>query len=89
VKLFDVWPSATPGRSGGYCRVVKAGIRQSDAAPMANHRVRRPRRHRQGARTRSVMIDDEDDQLPPEALPLDTEGPLRTSRAALSFVPLL
>ena len=35
VKLFDVLAKRYEGRDGGYCRVIKAGIRQSDAAPMA------------------------------------------------------
>ncbi|MDB5701883.1 MAG: ribosomal protein [Sphingomonadales bacterium] len=35
VKLFDVIATRYADRAGGYCRVVKAGIRLSDAAPMA------------------------------------------------------
>ena len=35
VKLFDVLAKRYQERAGGYCRVVKAGIRASDAAPMA------------------------------------------------------
>jgi large subunit ribosomal protein L17 len=35
VKLFDILAERYAARSGGYTRVVKAGIRQSDAAPMA------------------------------------------------------
>ena len=35
VKLFDVIGPRYAERNGGYTRVVKAGIRQSDAAPMA------------------------------------------------------
>src|SRR6476619_2826328 len=35
VKLFDVIATRYAGRDGGYCRVIKAGIRASDAAPMA------------------------------------------------------
>ncbi len=35
VKLFDTLAARYAGRNGGYTRVVKAGIRQSDAAPMA------------------------------------------------------
>ena len=35
VKLFDVLASRYAGRDGGYTRVIKAGIRASDAAPMA------------------------------------------------------
>ena len=35
VKLFDVLAERYAARNGGYTRVVKAGIRQSDAAPMA------------------------------------------------------
>jgi large subunit ribosomal protein L17 len=35
VKLFDVLASRYAGRDGGYTRVIKAGVRASDAAPMA------------------------------------------------------
>jgi large subunit ribosomal protein L17 len=34
-KLFDVIASRYAGRNGGYTRIIKAGIRQSDAAPIA------------------------------------------------------
>jgi large subunit ribosomal protein L17 len=34
-KLFDVLASRYEARSGGYSRIIKAGIRASDAAPMA------------------------------------------------------
>ncbi len=34
-KLFDVLASRYAGRNGGYTRVIKAGIRASDAAPIA------------------------------------------------------
>jgi large subunit ribosomal protein L17 len=34
-KLFDVLAPRYADRNGGYCRVVKAGIRASDAAPIA------------------------------------------------------
>ena len=35
VKLFDVIAARYADRNGGYTRVVKAGIRVSDAAPIA------------------------------------------------------
>ena len=35
VKLFDVIGPRYAERAGGYTRVVKAGIRQSDSAPIA------------------------------------------------------
>ena len=35
VKLFDTIAPRYEGRSGGYTRVIKAGIRASDAAAMA------------------------------------------------------
>jgi large subunit ribosomal protein L17 len=35
VKLFDVLAERYAGRAGGYTRIVKAGIRASDAAPIA------------------------------------------------------
>src|SRR5437762_5094985 len=34
-KLFDVLASRYANRDGGYTRVIKAGIRSSDAAPIA------------------------------------------------------
>ena len=35
VKLFDVIGARYADRNGGYTRVIKAGIRMSDASPMA------------------------------------------------------
>jgi large subunit ribosomal protein L17 len=35
VKLFDVLAERYKARAGGYIRIIKAGIRASDAAPMA------------------------------------------------------
>ncbi|WP_010545749.1 50S ribosomal protein L17 [Sphingomonas elodea] len=35
VKLFDVLAARYADRNGGYTRIVKAGIRASDASPMA------------------------------------------------------
>ena len=35
VKLFDTIADRYASRAGGYTRVIKAGIRASDAAPMA------------------------------------------------------
>ncbi len=35
VKLFDVLAARYAGRQGGYTRVIKAGSRGSDAAPIA------------------------------------------------------
>ena len=35
IKLFDVLAARYADRNGGYTRVVKAGIRMSDASPMA------------------------------------------------------
>jgi large subunit ribosomal protein L17 len=34
-KLFDVLAPRYANRDGGYTRVIKAGIRSSDAAPIA------------------------------------------------------
>jgi large subunit ribosomal protein L17 len=34
-KLFDVLAPRYEGRAGGYARIVKAGLRASDASPMA------------------------------------------------------
>ena len=35
VKLFDILAARYEARSGGYTRIIKAGIRASDAAPIA------------------------------------------------------
>jgi large subunit ribosomal protein L17 len=35
VKLFDVLAARYADRAGGYTRIIKAGLRRSDAAPMA------------------------------------------------------
>lgn len=35
VKLFDVLADRYAGRAGGYTRIIKAGFRASDAAPVA------------------------------------------------------
>ena len=35
VKLFDVIAPRYAERDGGYCRIIKAGIRMSDAAPIS------------------------------------------------------
>ena len=35
VKLFDVLAARYADRNGGYTRIIKAGIRASDAAPIA------------------------------------------------------
>ena len=34
-KLFEVLAERYAGREGGYTRIIKAGLRQSDAAPIA------------------------------------------------------
>lgn len=34
-KMFDILASRYEGRAGGYCRIMKAGFRYGDAAPMA------------------------------------------------------
>ena len=34
-KLFEVLAERYSDRNGGYCRIIKAGLRASDAAPMA------------------------------------------------------
>jgi large subunit ribosomal protein L17 len=35
IKLFDTIASRYADRPGGYVRIVKAGVRRSDATPMA------------------------------------------------------
>lgn len=63
VKLFDVLAERYAGRNGGYTRVIKAGIRQSDAAPMAIIELVDRDVSAKGQDSGPVMTDDEDDQL--------------------------
>ena len=63
VKLFDVLAERYAGRSGGYTRVVKAGIRQSDAAPIAIIEFVDRDVSAKGQDSGPVMTDDEDEQL--------------------------
>ena len=63
VKLFDVLAERYADRSGGYCRVVKAGIRQSDAAAIAIIELVDRDVSAKGQDSGPVMLDDEDDQL--------------------------
>jgi large subunit ribosomal protein L17 len=63
VKLFDVLAERYAARSGGYIRVVKAGIRQSDAASIAIIEFVDRDVTAKGQDSGPVMADDEDDQL--------------------------
>ena len=47
-KLFEVLGPRYKERNGGYTRVLKAGFRYGDTAPVGGDRVRRPRRRGQG-----------------------------------------
>jgi large subunit ribosomal protein L17 len=62
-KLFDVLAERYAARNGGYTRVVKAGIRQSDAAPIAIIEFIDRDVSAKGQDSGPVMGDDEDDQL--------------------------
>ena len=62
-KLFDTLAPRYADRSGGYCRVVKAGIRMSDAASMAIIEFVDRDVSAKGQDSGPVMMDDEDDQL--------------------------
>jgi large subunit ribosomal protein L17 len=63
VKLFDVLAERYAARNGGYTRVIKAGIRQSDAAPIAIIEFIDRDVTAKGQDSGPVMGDDEDDQL--------------------------
>jgi large subunit ribosomal protein L17 len=63
VKLFDVLAERYAARSGGYTRVVKAGIRQSDAAPIAIIEFVDRDVSAKGQDSGPVMTDEDDDQL--------------------------
>ena len=60
VKLFDVIAPRYAGRDGGYCRIIKAGIRASDAAPVSIIEFVDRDVSAKGQDSGPVMTDDED-----------------------------
>lgn len=58
VKLFDVLAARYADRAGGYTRVIKAGIRASDAAPLAVIELVDRDTAAKGQDSGPVMIDD-------------------------------
>src|SRR3954470_1490417 len=62
VKLFDVIGARYADRNGGYTRVIKAGIRASDASPMAVIEFVDRDVSAKGQDSGPVMTDDDYDQ---------------------------
>ncbi|HEX8224952.1 MAG TPA: 50S ribosomal protein L17 [Allosphingosinicella sp.] len=62
VKLFDTLAPRYADRNGGYTRIIKAGIRASDAAPMAIIEFVDRDVSAKGQDSGPVMTDDEDEQ---------------------------
>jgi len=60
VKLFDVLAKRYADRNGGYTRIIKAGIRASDASPMAIIEFVDRDVSAKGQDSGPVMNDDED-----------------------------
>ena len=60
VKLFDVIAPRYANRDGGYCRVIKAGIRMSDASPISIIEFVDRDVSAKGQDSGPVMTDDED-----------------------------
>ena len=61
-KLFDVLADRYSKRDGGYCRVIKAGIRASDAAPMAIIEFVDRDMDAKGQDSGPVLVDGEDEE---------------------------
>ena len=59
IKLFDVLAPRYAARAGGYTRVVKAGFRASDAAPIAVIELVERDMSAKGQDSGPVMTDDE------------------------------
>ncbi len=59
VKLFDVIAARYADRNGGYIRVIKAGIRMSDASPMAVIEFVDRDTSAKGQDSGPVLVDDE------------------------------
>jgi large subunit ribosomal protein L17 len=62
VKLFDVIGARYADRNGGYTRVIKAGIRASDASPMAIIEFVDRDVSAKGQDSGPVMVDEDYDQ---------------------------
>ena len=60
VKLFDVIGPRYASRDGGYCRIIKAGIRMSDAASIAIIEFVERDVSAKGQDSGPVMTDDEE-----------------------------
>jgi large subunit ribosomal protein L17 len=59
-KLFDVLADRYAGRAGGYTRIIKAGFRASDAAPIAVIELVERDTSAKGQDSGPVMTDDEE-----------------------------
>ena len=59
VKLFDVLATRYAHRAGGYTRIIKAGVRQSDAAPISIIEFIDRDVAAKGQDSGPVMVDDE------------------------------
>ena len=62
VKLFDVLAARYADRAGGYTRVIKAGIRASDAAPLAVIELVDRDTSAKGQDSGPVIVDEDFDQ---------------------------
>jgi large subunit ribosomal protein L17 len=60
-KLFDTLATRYASRDGGYARIIKAGFRGSDAAPMAVIELVDRDTSAKGLDSGPVMTDDEDE----------------------------
>lgn len=64
IKLFDVLSARYSERQGGYTRVLKAGFRYGDAAPMAVIEFVDRDEDAKGQDSGPVQIEGEDNELP-------------------------
>src|ERR1044072_1251897 len=89
VKLFDVLAARYADRNGGYTRIIKAGIRKSDASPMAIIEFVDRDVSAKGQDSGPVLVDEDFDDAAYTATSQAASKRLQTGKGRASLAPAL